>query len=691
MREDATAHKIETSENSAYGFGHLVQPGTRKICVVSYEAIEEKNSGYSIRSSKVVESLSKVAEMVTVLEFPYDDTRLDTFQKDNIIFISLPGNRVNNKSITSIKFKKMLTFNPIQVITFELRSAIELFRYRKTISQSDLVVVEGALIPAANIIAKIYRKKVILDTHCVNKLIALGFKNRSRLVYGIRVVFWHIIESLVTKLSDLVVAVSAKDIEYLETEYHLHRSKLVLIPHVLESASVVTYTDKEISQIKEELKIADKKVVTFVGDLGAVQNYDAAQFIVSELAPRVLRNRNDVIFLIVGKGKELFTSNNSLYPGIIFTGFVDNLAKYMSISDVCIAPMRVGAGIITKVLDYSNYEKNILTTPIGAEGLENYLKPSQVCRIEDFSSCLVKTVEDISSKQERSTGQGSLPQSAQIRKLSSPLVSIVIPTKNSANTLGSTLESINNQTYRNYEIILVDNHSTDGTLTTAKRYTNKIHVMGPERTAQVNFGIKNAQGKYIYRIDSDWVLEPTVLEQAIKKCEEEGFDAILVHNSDDPTISFWGRVRKFERDMFQEDDLNVAARFIRKDIFDKVGCFDESMVAAEDYDLHNRILAAGYKIGRISAKETHIGAPGSFMDVIKKHYYYGTTLPVFLAKNPKRGMKQLSPLRPAYAKHWRLFFKHPIMTLGFLIYQIARYSSAIMGYAAVAAKTKHST
>jgi glycosyltransferase involved in cell wall biosynthesis len=283
-------------------------------------------------------------------------------------------------------------------------------------------------------------------------------------------------------------------------------------------------------------------------------------------------------------------------------------------------------------------------------------------------------------------------QDAQIRKSSSPLVSIVIPTKDSADTLGRTLESISNQTCRNYEIIVVDNHSTDDTLTIAKRYTNKIHLIGPERTAQVNFGIKNAQGKYMYRIDSDWILEPTVLEQAIKKCEEEGFDAILVHNSDDPTISFWGRVRKFERDMFQQDDLNVATRFVRKDIFDKVGYFDENMVAAEDYDLHNRILAAGYKIGRISAKETHIGAPGTFMDIIKKHYYYGTTLPVFLAKNPKRGMKQLSPLRPAYAKHWRLFFKHPVMTLGFLIYQVARYSSAILGYiTAIAARTKSST
>jgi glycosyltransferase involved in cell wall biosynthesis len=124
------------------------------------------------------------------------------------------------------------------------------------------------------------------------------------------------------------------------------------------------------------------------------------------------------------------------------------------------------------------------------------------------------------------------------------LVSIVIPTKNSANTLGDTPQSINNRTYRNYEIIVVDNHLKDETLTIATKYTNKIHFMGPERTAQVNFGINNAEGKYVYRMDPDWILEPTVLEQTVKKFEDEEFDAILVHNSDDPRTIFWGRVKK---------------------------------------------------------------------------------------------------------------------------------------------------
>ncbi|ENN96229.1 glycosyl transferase family protein [Methanocaldococcus villosus KIN24-T80] len=262
-----------------------------------------------------------------------------------------------------------------------------------------------------------------------------------------------------------------------------------------------------------------------------------------------------------------------------------------------------------------------------------------------------------------------------------PLVSVVIPTYNSEKTIGICLESIKNQTYKNIEIIVVDKFSDDNTVKIAKKYTDKVFVINAkERSEQLNFGVKMAKGKYIYRVDSDFVLEPTVIEEAVKKCEEEGYDAVCIHNTSDPTISFWAKVRKLERDCYEDDKLNVAARFIRKDAFENVGGFDENLVAAEDYDLHNRLLRAGYKIGRIKSKEIHIGEPKSLWEIIKKHYYYGKTLPKFVEKNKGRGIKQLSPIRPAYLKHWKKFVKHPVLTLGFIIYQISRYGAAGIGY-----------
>ncbi|MGI0012355.1 MAG: glycosyltransferase [Nitrososphaera sp.] len=262
-----------------------------------------------------------------------------------------------------------------------------------------------------------------------------------------------------------------------------------------------------------------------------------------------------------------------------------------------------------------------------------------------------------------------------------PVVSIIVPTRNSSKTLRSCLESIENQTYNKIEIIVVDNYSTDRTINIAKSYSNKIYVHGPERSAQLNYGVDKALGKYIYRVDSDFWLDPHVVEHAVMRAEAGNHAAILIHNTSDPSISFWSRVRKFERDMYDSDDMNVAARFIRRDVFIAMGGFDTSLVAGEDYDLHNRIIKE-YSIGRISPREIHLGEPKSLREIARKHYYYGKTISAFLRKNKERGLRQISPIRIAYLRHYKEFLKHPILAVGFGIYQSVRYSSGILGVVA---------
>ena len=265
--------------------------------------------------------------------------------------------------------------------------------------------------------------------------------------------------------------------------------------------------------------------------------------------------------------------------------------------------------------------------------------------------------------------------------LSEPLVSIVIPTYNSEKTIAKCLESIKNQTYKNIEIIVVDKYSKDKTVEIAKSYGAKVFVINAkERSEQKNFGVEQSRGKYIYIVDSDFIVEPEVIEEAVRKCENEDYDAVCVHNTSDPTISFWSKVRKLERDCYKNDELNVAARFFKKEVFEAIGGFNESLVAAEDYDLHNRLLEKGFKIGRIQAQEIHIGEPKSLWEIAKKHYYYGKTIGEFIKANPQKGIKQLSPIRPAFIKHWKEFARHPILTLGFVTYQVVRYFSAGLGF-----------
>jgi len=259
-----------------------------------------------------------------------------------------------------------------------------------------------------------------------------------------------------------------------------------------------------------------------------------------------------------------------------------------------------------------------------------------------------------------------------------PLVSIIIPTRDSSETLVSCLKSIKAQTYRNFEVIIVDNYSQDKTVSIAQRYGAKVLMKGPERAAQVNFGVAQAKGKYVYRVDSDFVLDPKVVEEAVEKSERFGYDCILIHNTSDPTISFWARVRKLERDSYRHDDVHVATRFCKKQIFESVSGFDARLVAGDDYDFQNRLVTGGYRIGHIAAQETHIGEPRNLADVIRKHYYYGKNIRSFIQKNPAKALTQLSPARVSVAEDL-LKSNEPELIAGFIVYQFLRYLAACFG------------
>lgn len=261
-----------------------------------------------------------------------------------------------------------------------------------------------------------------------------------------------------------------------------------------------------------------------------------------------------------------------------------------------------------------------------------------------------------------------------------PLVSVIVPARNSESTIGRCLNSIRRQSYQRVEIIVVDNHSSDNTREIAREYGARVYLKGPERGAQVNFGVRQATGKYVYRVDSDFVLQPDVIGEAVASCEKSGYSAIAVHNTSDPTVSFWAKVRKVERDCYKNDDLNVGARFIRKEVFESVGGFDENLFAGEDYDIHNRLLKNGAKIGRIKSQEIHIGEPRTLAEIVRKQYFYGKNIGYFISKNSEKALRQLSPLRMSYVKEARTLCRDPELIVGFAIYQFVRYTATGMGF-----------
>jgi len=266
-----------------------------------------------------------------------------------------------------------------------------------------------------------------------------------------------------------------------------------------------------------------------------------------------------------------------------------------------------------------------------------------------------------------------------IDKSNQPLVSIIVPTKNSANTLCACLNSICRQSYQNFELIVVDNFSNDNTRKIAEGFGAFFYLIGPERCTQVNFGVSKAKGKYIYRVDSDFVLERDVVKEAVERCEFSGYDAIIIHNTSDSSVSFWARVRKMERDSYKNIEYIVVAPFIKKHVFISIGGFDENLVAGDDYDLQNRLVKYGYRIGKISAEGVHIGEPKTLKEIFKKHYYYGQNLFYFIQNDACRAFIQLNPFRFFVIKNFSISCKQPLLLVGFVVYQFVRYSAAGLG------------
>src|SRR2546429_2551515 len=204
-----------------------------------------------------------------------------------------------------------------------------------------------------------------------------------------------------------------------------------------------------------------------------------------------------------------------------------------------------------------------------------------------------------------------------------PLVSVIIPTKNSERTIRPCLESVCAQTYRNFEIVVVDNFSVDSTVRIAKEYADLVLLAGPERTSQVKLGAANSKGDFIYKIDSDFVLEPSVLERAVRVALDQKAVGVVIPNLSYPKTSFWSEVRFFERLSYVGSKQIEAARFIRHDVYDAVGGHDGTLVAYEEHDLHNKVSRLGKNARLEGASEWHTGEPKQLPEIVITSRYYG--------------------------------------------------------------------
>ncbi len=262
-----------------------------------------------------------------------------------------------------------------------------------------------------------------------------------------------------------------------------------------------------------------------------------------------------------------------------------------------------------------------------------------------------------------------------------PLVSVIITTKNSGKTLRELLQSIKCQTYKQIEILVIDNNSTDDTYAFAKQFTNKVFLKGPERSAQRNLGGKLAKGKYLLILDSDMVLTPGVVAGCVKELEHGRKFQALIIPEESFGKGFWAKTKAFERELNQNEDYFEAARFFSKKIFWEVNGYDENLTGPEDWDLPQRI-ALKHKVGRINNKILHNEGRPTLSDLARRKYYYGLSVHSYLKKQKMSPIskKTVYFLRPGFYRNWKKILSHPIIASGMLVMLIAETLGGGLGY-----------
>jgi len=262
-----------------------------------------------------------------------------------------------------------------------------------------------------------------------------------------------------------------------------------------------------------------------------------------------------------------------------------------------------------------------------------------------------------------------------------PLVSVVIPTKNNQKYLETTLKALKNQTYKNIEIIIVDNNSTDNTVKIAKKFTDKIYKKGPERTQQINYGVEKAKGKYIYFTGAERGIDKDLVEQAVNKCEKEKCDAIYINvitKLDNPNI--WQKARAVERLIYVGEPATSAARFYTKEIYLKVGGMDTDIgPIADDLTFQKKLNRHGAVTKFIDGVEYNLDEYDSIIYIFKRAVYYGWFISRYSKKRPDETKEQYPIIRDEYKRHKDILMKDKVVFTAFVIYKFTQYAGAAIG------------
>ena len=268
-----------------------------------------------------------------------------------------------------------------------------------------------------------------------------------------------------------------------------------------------------------------------------------------------------------------------------------------------------------------------------------------------------------------------------------PLVSIIVPAYNAEKYLEETIKSVLAQTHNNWEMIVIDDGSRDGTAAIVKKYTSEdkrifYYYQENKRMASArNAGIKRARGKYVAFLDADNLFLPDKLEKQVAYLESHPdcgvcYSGIYHFYDDNPELlygnknEYLGPSGNIFKKVLSSNFINVLAVLVRKSVLDSYGAFPEGWYGCDEHymwsNLSRNRVVFGFLDCRVGLLRLH-----SSNDSFNRHFLAKTAdcslklLDIFKSKFSGKESKEYGEEIKRLKRRWRIlklvgiFMEHP--------------------------------
>lgn len=268
------------------------------------------------------------------------------------------------------------------------------------------------------------------------------------------------------------------------------------------------------------------------------------------------------------------------------------------------------------------------------------------------------------------------------------MVSVIIPAYNEQDTIQKCLDSVAKQNYKNIEIIVIDDFSSDQTSAVVKQWTRKFkrklrivrNKRHEERGISRNLGARLSTGDYLLFIDADMQINNRVISDCIKEVRNNHAVKAIIIPEESLGEGFWAKCKSLEKQCYIGDNRVEAARFFEKKAFWKVGGWDNKMISGEDWDLTRRIRTY-FKVSRVNSYIYHNEYHLTLWKTIKKKFYYASVSGIYLEKNPLSLLTiAFFIFRPSFIRNWKLIVADPLHGLGMFFLKAIELSAGGAGF-----------